>query len=50
MNDPDDVSHPGLILATLVAGLLGIAVLCLATPADPGAPAPAPTVVVSTMR
>ena len=46
----DDVRRPGLILAVVVAGLIGIGVICATPPADPGGDAPTPVVVVSTLR
>jgi hypothetical protein len=50
MNHTDDVHRPGLILAVVLAGLIGIGVICAMAPGDTGGDAPAPTVVVSTMR
>jgi ABC-type transporter Mla subunit MlaD len=50
MNHTDDVRRPGLILTVVLAGLIGIGVVCATAPGDPGDSTPAPTVVVSTMR
>ena len=49
MNNADETFRPGLILSVLVAGVIGIGVLCTVAPADPG-PTTGPTVEQSTLR
>ena len=49
MNNADETFRPGLILSVLVAGVIGIGVLCAVAPADTG-PTMGPTVEQSTPR
>ncbi|MDT5065853.1 MAG: hypothetical protein QOK02_2008 [Mycobacterium sp.] len=49
MNNTDETFRPGLILSVLVAGVIGIGVICAVAPVDPG-PAIVPAVEQSTLR
>jgi hypothetical protein len=49
MNNTDETFRPGLILSVLVAGVIGIGVICAVAPVDPG-PTTGPAVPQSTLR
>jgi hypothetical protein len=49
MNNADETFRPGLILGVLVAGVIGIGVICTIAPVDPG-PTVGPAVEQSTLR
>ena len=49
MNNTDETFRPGLILGVLVAGVIGIGVICTIAPADPG-PTVGPAMQQSTLR
>jgi hypothetical protein len=49
MNNTDETFRPGLILGVLVAGLIGIGVICMVAPVDPG-PTSVPAEQQSTLR
>lgn len=49
MNNADETFRPGLILSVLVGGVIGIGVVCMAAPVDPG-PTMVPAVQQSTLR
>jgi hypothetical protein len=49
MNHEDETFRPGLILAVLVAGLIGIGAICMTAPVEPG-PSVSPAVQQSTLH
>jgi len=49
VNHTDETFCPGLILAVLVAGLIGIGAICVIAPVEPG-PTVVPAVQQSTLR
>jgi hypothetical protein len=49
MNHTDETFRPGLILAVLVAGLIGIGAICVMAPVEPG-PSVVPALQQSTLR